>query len=183
MFPRSRPFPNCRALLASSYKGDPTWPVFEVNLTGSSILSISFLTAGQTFWSLIYIPLLGTFVFFSVKASMKWEMCTSSMCLLQRNYKGGVFKIAEATQLRECTSVRTYGVAAHSKDMIYNVIVLKQIQDKSAWSESLEEAAWTTPSRMSSESPKSGDVTLVAILSTVISYVKIILHFIHSPSI
>ena len=36
----------------------------------------------------------------------------------------------------------------------------------SAWSEPLEDTAWKTPSRMSSASPKSGDVTLIAIIST-----------------
>ncbi len=37
----------------------------------------------------------------------------------------------------------------------------------SAWSQPLEDAAWTTPSSMSSVSPKLGEVTLIAICSTV----------------
>jgi hypothetical protein len=42
----------------------------------------------------------------------------------------GVFMIAEASHCsREYSSVGTCGVAAHSKDLIYNVIVLSQVQD------------------------------------------------------
>ncbi len=37
----------------------------------------------------------------------------------------------------------------------------------SAWSQPLEDAAWTTPSSMSSVSPKPGEVTLITISSTV----------------
>jgi hypothetical protein len=51
------------------------------------------------------------------------------MSLLQRPMCG-VFKIAEASHCsREYSSVGTSGVAAHSKDLIYNVIVLSQVQD------------------------------------------------------
>jgi len=42
----------------------------------------------------------------------------------------GVVKIAEASHCsREYSSVGTCGVAAHSKDLVYNVIVLLQVQD------------------------------------------------------
>ncbi len=38
----------------------------------------------------------------------------------------------------------------------------------STWSQPLEDADWTTPSSMSSVSPKPGEVTLIAICSTLI---------------
>jgi hypothetical protein len=181
--PRSGPFPKCRASLASRTR------VIRLggfsSYTGSSILSISFLIVGQTFWSLTHSPLWGPWS--SLQWMTQWsERCVLPTCASCRETTRGEcsrFCAKQHNCSREYTSVRTGGVPAHSKDLIYNVIVgySSRLRITSAWSEPLEDTAWTTPSRMSSASPKSDDVTLITILSTVT--VEIILNLLHLLSI
>ncbi len=139
------------------------WPGEFSSYISSSILSISFLIVGQTFWSLTHSPLWGPWS--SLKWMTQWsERCVLSTCASCRETTRGEcsrFCAKQHNCSREYKSLRTGGVPAHSKDLIYT--------------------AWTTPSRMSSASPKSGDVTLITVLSTVT--VEIILNMLHLLSI
>ncbi len=94
--------------------------------TVSSILSISFLIVDQTFWSLIHSPLWGPWS--SLQWMTQWsERCVLPTCASCRETTRGEcsrFCARQHSCSREYTHVRTGGVPAHSKDLIYNVIVL-----------------------------------------------------------
>ncbi len=153
--------------------------------TGSSILTISFLIVGQTFCSLTHSPLWGPWS--SLQWMTQWSerlvLPTFASCRETTKGECSRFCAKQHNCSREYTCVRTGGVPAHSKDLIYNVIVgySSRLRITSAWSEPLEDTAWTTPSRMSSAYPKSDDMTLITILSTVT--VEIILNLLHLLSI
>ena len=117
---RSGPSPKCRASLARSYKGDPTWRVFFLHRLFYFVYLI--LDCWPDLLQFDTQPPLGALVFSPVNDPMKWEMCSANMCLLPRNHKREVFKIlCKATQLlQRIHYVRTGGVPAHSKDLIYN---------------------------------------------------------------
>ncbi len=110
----------------------------------------------------------GALVFSPVKDPMKWEMFTASMCLLQGNHKRGVFKIVQSDTIAPENTLTLELVVSQHKAKVWSTMLCcsSRFRITSAWSEPLEDFAWKTPSRMSSASPKSDDVTLIAIIST-----------------
>jgi hypothetical protein len=140
---------------------------FRTRVIQPGEFSISFLAVGQTFWSLTHNPP-GALVFSPVKDPMKWEMFIASMCLPQGNHKRGVFKIVQSNTIAsENTLVLELVVSQHTAKVWSSMLYCSgRFRITSAWSEPLEDTAWKTPSRMSIASQKSGDVTLIAIIST-----------------
>jgi hypothetical protein len=70
------------------------------------------------------------FVFSQVRASMKWEMWTSTMCLLHINHKRGVFRMLVRTKMVPGKHPSS-GTCFNTADSIYlthNIIILQQIQ-------------------------------------------------------
>ncbi len=132
--PRSGPFSQTTEL---------HWQ-FRTRVIQPREFSISFLTVGQTFWSLTHNPPGGLGLLSSEGPNeMRDVYC-------QHVPPAG--KAQESQHTAKVWSTMSYGSS--------------RFRITSAWSEPLEDTAWKTPSRMSSASPKSGDVTLIAIIST-----------------
>jgi hypothetical protein len=89
-------------------------------------------------------PLLKPFVFFQVRASMKWEMWTSTMCLLHMNLKRGVFRMLLRTKMvpGKHPSSGTCFNTANSIYLTNNIIILQQIQYNFWLITALELTAW-----------------------------------------
>ena len=90
---------------------------------------ISFLTVGQTFWRLTHSPPGGLGLLSSEGPNEVRDVYCQHVPPAGKPQEESVQDCAKQHNCSwEYTSVRTGGVAAHSKDLIYTVIVLSQIQ-------------------------------------------------------